>query len=74
LTPFRVTSRANPSDRFEDDFDDVIVSDGMWVFTRNRSAPDDGAGQTFGSWSVDGHTVEIEEHGGAWRQLDPEAR
>jgi hypothetical protein len=71
VTPYRVTRKDNPSERFEDDFDDVFISGGMWVFARNKSAAAVGAGQTFGSWSVDGHTVDIQEHGGTWRQIDP---
>jgi hypothetical protein len=70
---YRVISKDNPSERFEDEFDDVLVSDRMWVFARNRSADAAGAGQSFGSWSVDEFTVEIEEHGGPWRELDPDA-
>jgi hypothetical protein len=71
LSLYRVTRKDNPSDRFEDDFDEVFISDGMWMFARNRSAPAEGAAQTFGRWSVDAHTAEIEEHGGTWREIDP---
>jgi hypothetical protein len=73
VTSYRVTRKDNPSARFEDDFDDVLVSGGEWVFTRNHSAAATGAGQSFGGWSVDEHTVEIEEHGGTWREIDPRA-
>lgn len=67
---YRVTSKGNPSEQFEDDFDDVVVSRGSWVFTRNQPAAP-GAGQSFGTWSVSGYTVEVEEHGGIWLELRP---
>jgi hypothetical protein len=69
---YRVTSKNNPSERFEDDFDDVLVVRGMWIFARSQSAEAAGAGQSFGNWAVADHTVEIEEHGGVWRDVDPD--
>jgi hypothetical protein len=71
VTSYRVTRKDNPSERFEDDFDDVLVSGGEWIFTRNHSVAGTGAGQSFGGWSVGEHIVEIEEHGGTWREIDP---
>jgi hypothetical protein len=70
VSRYRVTRTENPSERFEDDFDDVFVSKGQWVFARKGASGPVGAGPTFGDWSVHAYTVEIEEHGGTWRVID----
>jgi hypothetical protein len=71
MTRYRVTRKDNPSDRFEDDADDVLISDGDWMLVRNATADTPGAPQTLGAWAVHDHVVEAEQHGGTWRELDP---
>jgi hypothetical protein len=69
---FRVTRKDNPSERFEEDFDDVFAAGGFWAFGRaSAGAAPVGAGDVVGNWATSAWIVEIQEHGDAWREVDP---
>jgi hypothetical protein len=69
----RITRKDNPSDQFVDDFDRATIIQGMWVFTREGGPNPVSSGELIGNWSAADFTVEIEEHGGTWRTLDPDS-
>lgn len=70
---YRVTRKANPSERFDVEFDDVFVAGGLWAFGRSTDVDAAaGARDVVGSWPTTDWTVEVQEHGDAWRQIDPD--
>jgi hypothetical protein len=69
---YRLTENDNPSVRIEDEFAEVFVVDGGWVFAEMHGADRIGTAPGSGPWPTSDYTVETEEHGGTWRTLDPD--